>query len=371
MRQTQCLRLALVAVLLASACTNTNQPSSPALVVTSITPNTGSPTGGTTVTITGGNFVAGLQVTLGGVPATNVSVVSSSSLTAVTGAHTAGIVDVVVSGNGRSATLGNGFTYAANRVVNTPPIISSLVARGTRPNEPAQFADLSESINVVATVQDAETPVSQLTYEWTSSLGVFTGSGSSVTWRAPLATNTPSTATLTLTVVERYATVDSNGLPITAENRVSRSTTVSVHQSATEVGVMARQFLLDFSDSNIRDVNYIMRNFSDLCPVGKANETQDVTFNRQHHRITSYDVGQAIVTVQFEGVCPFRFRNADACAQVPVDWMDIFLDNGSTQHVVGIDQVTAVYDGARTQWGLCESDFQGKPSLQELRGFIR
>ena len=32
---------------------------------------------------------------------------------------------------------------------------------------------------------DAETPVSDLTFEWTADAGTFTGTGSSVKWKAP------------------------------------------------------------------------------------------------------------------------------------------------------------------------------------------
>ena len=123
--------------------------------------------------------------------------------------------------------------------------------------------------------------------------------------------------------VERYDTVDGGGLPVTRENRVTRNTTVSVHDSAKEVENMARQFLLGFSDSNIRDVPYIMRNFTDLCPDGKANETSDVMNNRQHFTIISFRVDAAAVTVNFGGRCPFRNARGDACAQVPVEWVTI------------------------------------------------
>src|SRR4029077_20107413 len=57
-------------------------PSAP--TVTSVSPNTGPATGGTSVTITGTNFVSGATVTLGGTPATSVVVASSTQITATT-----------------------------------------------------------------------------------------------------------------------------------------------------------------------------------------------------------------------------------------------------------------------------------------------
>jgi hypothetical protein len=79
--------------------------------VSSVSPNNGPTTGGTGVTITGTNFAAGASVTLGGTAATNVVVVSSTSITATTPAHAAGAVTVVVTVNGQSGSLSNGFTY--------------------------------------------------------------------------------------------------------------------------------------------------------------------------------------------------------------------------------------------------------------------
>ena len=52
--------------------------------VTSVSPNNGPTAGGTAVTITGTNFAAGATVTFGGTAATNVVVVSSTTITATT-----------------------------------------------------------------------------------------------------------------------------------------------------------------------------------------------------------------------------------------------------------------------------------------------
>jgi hypothetical protein len=94
---------------------------SSAPTITKISPNSGSTNGGTAVTITGTNFVSGATVTFGGTAATNVTVVSSTSITATTPAYAAGVVNVMVSDSGGSATLTNGFTY-----VGSPPTISKI-----------------------------------------------------------------------------------------------------------------------------------------------------------------------------------------------------------------------------------------------------
>jgi len=88
-------------------------PTPVSLAVTLVTPNTGSPVGATAVTLTGTAFASGATVTFGGAAATGVTVVSANTVTAITPARAAGVVDVVVTmPGGASATLPNGFTYA-------------------------------------------------------------------------------------------------------------------------------------------------------------------------------------------------------------------------------------------------------------------
>ena len=87
----------------------------PAPTLTSISPTSGTANGGTPVTITGTGFLAGATVSLGGTAATGVTVVSSTSITATTAAHTAGAVSVVVTNSdAQTGTLTNGYTYTAS-----------------------------------------------------------------------------------------------------------------------------------------------------------------------------------------------------------------------------------------------------------------
>ena len=81
--------------------------------VTAVWPVTGPPTGGTAVTITGTGFRAGAAVTFGGTAATSVVVANATTITAVTPAHGAGVVDVVVTNDDAQAgALAGAFTYA-------------------------------------------------------------------------------------------------------------------------------------------------------------------------------------------------------------------------------------------------------------------
>ncbi len=86
----------------------------PAPSITSLTPTSGTASGGTSVTIAGANFATGAKVTFGGTAGTSVVVVSATTITVTTPAHTAGAVSVIVTNaDGQSATLTNSFTYTA------------------------------------------------------------------------------------------------------------------------------------------------------------------------------------------------------------------------------------------------------------------
>jgi hypothetical protein len=80
----------------------------------SIAPARGPAAGGTAVVVTGTGFQPGAAVTLGGTAATAVVVESATRLTAVTPAHAAGTVDLVVTNpDGAAGTLAAAFTYDA------------------------------------------------------------------------------------------------------------------------------------------------------------------------------------------------------------------------------------------------------------------
>jgi hypothetical protein len=79
----------------------------------SIDPNFGPTEGGTLTTLTGTNFLPGAAVSFGGAAAKMESVVSTTTLTAMTPAHEPGTVDVVLTNpDGETAILASGFTYA-------------------------------------------------------------------------------------------------------------------------------------------------------------------------------------------------------------------------------------------------------------------
>jgi IPT/TIG domain/Putative Ig domain len=92
--------------------------------VAAISPSSGPTAGGTQVTITGNNFLAGALVLFGTVSASSVTVSGGSQIQAVTPPNAAGPADVVVANPGNlSGKLSGGFTYNST---GGPPSISSI-----------------------------------------------------------------------------------------------------------------------------------------------------------------------------------------------------------------------------------------------------
>jgi outer membrane protein OmpA-like peptidoglycan-associated protein len=109
---------------------NSVTPSATIPTVGSITPSDGGIAGGTAITITGNNFAAGASVSIGGVAATSVVVVSSTSITAVTPAHAVGGADVSVTVSGVRGSMINGFIYHSTPSAPTMTTLS-IIDTGT------------------------------------------------------------------------------------------------------------------------------------------------------------------------------------------------------------------------------------------------
>ena len=83
-------------------------------VATAVSPLSGPTSGGTLITVTGSGFVSGATIRIGGTPATGVTFVSSTRLTARTPAKPAGGYAVqVFNPNGRWDNTPRGFTYTS------------------------------------------------------------------------------------------------------------------------------------------------------------------------------------------------------------------------------------------------------------------
>jgi hypothetical protein len=104
-----------------------------AVTVSGISPSSGPTAGGTIVTITGTGFASDATVTFGGVAATVVTYVSTTSIKATTPAGTVGAADVVVTVKPNSSPpLTGGFTYEVTPTVTGVSPSSGPTAGGTK-----------------------------------------------------------------------------------------------------------------------------------------------------------------------------------------------------------------------------------------------
>jgi hypothetical protein len=88
----------------------------------SVSPPSGPLAGGTRISVAGTGFAAGATVTVGGVPATGVSVSNANLLLATTPAHAAGLVGVTVTNPSTlAASLASAFTYNPLRYFTVAP----------------------------------------------------------------------------------------------------------------------------------------------------------------------------------------------------------------------------------------------------------
>jgi hypothetical protein len=330
-------------------------------LVFAVTPTQGLLTGGTVIHISGANFGPGATVTLGGVAATDVVVESFSSIAAKTAAAPPGVVEVAITVDGRTGKLAGGYTYLP--ISGEPPVIASVEGRGATPNEPVNFAEPGEEITLTVKADDPDTASDQLAYQWSSDTGTFAETGQTVKWTAPADAATPSTVTLSVTVSD------------TTGNSATSSTVVAIHNSVKEVGDLARQFLLDFSDSG-NPAAYVVRNFSKSprCEAERDEEFSQIDTNRHDYHIDSSEIRSATMNFQFGGhPCSYQSRAGDACAAVPSAWESTCLAGatgckpGEKSTTRGVDYVTASYEG--TEWKLCASYFKAEGGLRSA--FIR
>jgi hypothetical protein len=235
---------------------------------------------------------------------------------------------------------------------NAAPVIDGITV------EPSRI-EVGTETAVAATVRDTETPVAQLTYQWTAAAGTFNGQGANVMWRAPDNLASPQSYTLTLTVVEQYGAG--------SQHRVTgTSPAVRVHDSPRELSALAVTFLNDFANSSVAP-EAVVRDFWDGCP-GKTAELADVRDNRQYYDNLGSQIGTPRVTLDGARLranvavsCQFTSR-AKAC---PTDEPQCVPNAVGT--VRGECRMTGVYEQQR--WWLCDSTFEGSTGILGRRFF--
>jgi hypothetical protein len=217
---------------------------------------------------------------------------------------------------------------------NAAPVIASIIASRDR-------AEVTDEITFAATVTDAETPLAQLTYQWSAASGTITSTNGAVaTWRPPTTVDKATPFTVTLTVVERYV----SGIP--RENRVSAtSPVVQVLDSMRENGDLAIEFLKKFANDAFTPQQCVST-FSDRC-IGKEWELGDIQTVRARFTQIEHKLGTPVVTVNAD--------RTQATVLVPCEFYSRDKETGVAGWAIGTCRMTSVLENLK--WWLCTSFF--------------
>jgi hypothetical protein len=237
--------------------------------------------------------------------------------------------------------------------LTTAPVIRSIAA-------PTARVEAGQDIAITAVVEDAETPLNQLSYVWAANAGTFTGSGPAVTWRHAAGLTAGVDVVITLTVIDKYKAVENNVIVDREYRVVGQAAPFRVHDSAAEMKELARKFLLDlFGNSNIPPIACVV-DFSESgrCARGKADELNDITDNRALVEIKS----ARIHTQQFVNEGPDAARVINFA-----EFFSVWRSTGEGGFAVGDFIITGIYE--QNRWWICESTFDpvaGSGGLFEL-----
>ncbi|MGI8857908.1 MAG: IPT/TIG domain-containing protein [Thermomicrobiales bacterium] len=117
------------------------------LSLASVAPKTGSAAGGNTVTLTGKGFDATDTVTFDGIAATNLTLVSATSITVTAPAHAVGPVAVGITSDSQQAIMPNGYSYQAAGAAGTAGIADAPITNDPAPAPPPRSAPAAPSTN--------------------------------------------------------------------------------------------------------------------------------------------------------------------------------------------------------------------------------
>jgi hypothetical protein len=241
---------------------------------------------------------------------------------------------------------------------NTPPTISSVTVGTAR-------VEAGDDVAVTAVVEDTETPVDQLTYDWSSAPanGTFAGTGRQVRWKAPFL-QPPSLYTLTLKVTEKYT---SGG--VAKENTASANGQVHYNDSYHEINTISMRFLTELFPNFSVTPQQAVQDFSDstnrqpdgsTCAVERDMELNQIANNRVDFHILSGTYTNVSINLNGDktfadvfGTCVFE--------DIPQDPTNQYF--GRRERVTGICHLTAVYE--KWNWFLCKSNFAWTGTMPE------
>ena len=250
-------------------------------------------------------------------------------------------------------------------VTNTPPTVKSVTAGDTR-------VEVGTPVTLTAVVEDQETPVANLTYEWSAPNGTFSGAGAQVSWTPGTDAVTPGDFVVTLKVTERYTSGSSQ-----LENTATGTATVHVNNSLKELAELSLRFLSDFANSKISPEKCVSEfsTTSKTCADGKKDEFADVDDNRHDYemmssnlRNTGVSIAQNKLNATVHTFCSFTVKVISSSPRDEYCEGGKKCPLGSTGTSTGDCWTTNVYEQGR--WWLCESHFTAAPGLNPLSTFV-
>jgi hypothetical protein len=218
--------------------------------INSVSPASGPLVGGAPITISGGSFLPGAKVTIGGVPALNVST-TPTSITATTPAEGAGVAGVVVTNpDGQSASASYTYQQPAPSIAAISPASGStgggtvVVISGANflPSPTVTFGGVAGTVTLssstaITVVTPANSSTGAVNVTVTNSDSQSGGKTGGFTYVSPTAAPTITSLSSTSGSTAGGATITINGTNFVSGAKVSfdgaQATNVSVANSST------------------------------------------------------------------------------------------------------------------------------------------
>jgi len=224
----------------------------------------------------------------------------------------------------------------------TPPIIKSIAV-------PSSRVEAGTDVPITAVIEDAETPLAALAFQWSASAGTIMGTGPSAVWRVPGGLTKGIDVTVSLTVIDTYDAIVNNVVVKQQFIVSSTSAPFRVHDSIAEVKELARKFLVDLFGNSSVPPAACMVDFADTCatlPEGKIREQQEIVDNRA--LVVTTRVEMFNQDVRF-------FSPTFGTVHSATQYTGHYVGDPMLGSTCGDFELTMVYVGNR--WWICESYF--------------
>jgi len=274
----------------------TRNPQVQSPTLTSVSPSSGPDTGGTVLTLSGTQFAAGATVSIGGASATNVNVTSSTSISATTPAHVAGVVSVTVTNpDGGTATLSSGYTYTGSTITLLSDDFNDNSIDASKWTANDLFSGFTDTaVPLSETVQRVEIGALLLNTSGSHYRGLrsvnaydFTGGSASIELVQPAAANTQADAMFTIgTSVDNYYRLYVSGGNLIGQKKIGGTKTPLFTISYDSVNHRYLRIRHDASSNNM------------ILETAPSSGAGPGTWVQRHSE--SWNSGVTLTTLKFE-----------------------------------------------------------------------